>query len=64
MKIPWIFEKLKLFALYLNINSDKLQNESNVPRAMLKNKELTNIIELYYELKAYRQAFPNVVLMV
>jgi hypothetical protein len=31
---------------------------------MLKNRELTNIIELYYELTAYRQAFPNVVLMV
>jgi hypothetical protein len=31
---------------------------------MLKNKELTNIIELYYDLTAYRQAFENVVLMV
>jgi len=31
---------------------------------MLKNTELTNIVELYDELTAYRQVFPNVVLMV
>ena len=52
------FEKLKPFALHLDINPDTLQNELNVLRPMLKNKEL------YYELAAYAQAFPNGVLMV
>jgi hypothetical protein len=33
-----------------------VQNELNVLRPMLKNKELTDIIELYYELMAHREA--------
>ena len=44
------FEKLKPFALHLDINPDTLQNELNV---------LSNIRVVTHE-----QAFPNVVLMV
>jgi hypothetical protein len=35
-------------------NADTLQNDLNVLRQMLKNTELTNIVELYDELTAYR----------
>ncbi len=58
------FEKLKPFALHLDIDVALLQNELNVLRPMMKKKELSNIIELYWELMAYRDAFPNVALLV
>jgi hypothetical protein len=35
-------------------NADTLQNDLNVLRPLLKNTELTSIVELYDELTAYR----------
>ncbi|CAF1366267.1 unnamed protein product [Rotaria sordida] len=58
------FEILKPFALHLDINPDGLQNELNVLRPMLKNKELFDIKELYCELIQFTQAFPNAILIV
>ncbi|CAF1448894.1 unnamed protein product [Rotaria sordida] len=58
------FEILKPFALHLDINSDELQNELNVLRPFLKNKNLSDIKELYCELILFAQAFPNAVLMI
>ncbi|CAF0922419.1 unnamed protein product [Didymodactylos carnosus] len=58
------FEILKPFALHLDINPNELQNELNVLRSFLKNKNLSDIKELCCELISFVQAFPNVVLMI
>ncbi|CAF2115223.1 unnamed protein product [Rotaria magnacalcarata] len=58
------FDILKPFALHLDVNPDILINELNVLRPMLKNKMPSNIKDLYCELTAFAQAFPNVILMV
>jgi hypothetical protein len=58
------FEKLKTFALHLDIDLDLLLNELNVLQPMMRKKDLSNIIELYWELMAYQDALPNVILLV
>ncbi|CAF0946146.1 unnamed protein product [Didymodactylos carnosus] len=58
------FEIVKPSELHLDINPNELQNELNVLRSFLKNKNLSDTKELRCELISFTQAFPNAVLMI
>ncbi|CAF0916781.1 unnamed protein product [Didymodactylos carnosus] len=59
---------LKVFveclAIHINCDKNHLFNEIQVLRSMLVNKELSNVTELYHEIKPLREAFPNMMSMV
>ncbi|CAF1186798.1 unnamed protein product [Didymodactylos carnosus] len=58
------YDLLLPLAIHINCDKNHLFNEIQVLRSMLVNKELSNVTELYHEIKPLREAFPNMMSMV
>ncbi|CAF4633526.1 unnamed protein product, partial [Didymodactylos carnosus] len=58
------YDLLLPLAIHINCDKNYLFNEIQVLRPMLVNKELSNVTELYHEIKPLREAFPNMMSMV
>ncbi|CAF1376600.1 unnamed protein product [Didymodactylos carnosus] len=58
------YDLLLPLAIHINCDKNHLFNEIQVLRPMLVNKELSNVSELYHEIKPLREVFPYMMLMV